>query len=83
MAIHQSVIKRARQSEKARRRNQRYKSAMKTSIKKLLSTTDKEAAENTLRNTVSLLDKMVTKGIIHKNNAANKKSRLSKFMNSL
>lgn len=83
MASHQSTIKRTRQSEKARIRNQHYKSTMKTAIKKVIATKDKELAQKELRYTVSLLDKMASKGIIHKNKAANQKSRLTKFVNSL
>jgi len=76
-----SAEKRARIAEKARLRNKAYKSAMKTRIKnfeKLAVEGDLEKAEVALRDASSYLDKLVSKGIIHKNAAARKKSRLSK-----
>jgi small subunit ribosomal protein S20 len=56
---------------------------MKTAIKSVLSETDKEAAQEKLAKTVSILDKLASKGIIHKNKAANKKSRLALYVNRL
>ena len=72
-----------RQSEKARLRNRIYKSQLKTAIKKLLSTEKKEEAENEYRNVTSLLEKLSCKGVVHPNNAANKKSKLAHFVASL
>ena len=83
MATHKSAIKRARQNERIRLRNRSYKSKMKTAIKKVLSCTDREVAEKELRETISLLDKLAAKRIIHPNKAANKKSRLTRYVNSL
>jgi small subunit ribosomal protein S20 len=48
-----------------------------------LAASDKKSAEPELRTTVALLDKMASKGIIHRNKAANQKSRLTRFVNSL
>jgi len=56
---------------------------MRTAIKKVLSATDKEEAQKQYTNTTALLDKLAAKGIIHKNKAANKKSRLAHFVNNL
>ncbi len=56
---------------------------MKTSEKKVLSITDKEVIQDELNKTYALLDKLAAKGIIHKNKAANKKSKLAKYANSL
>lgn len=83
MATHKSAIKRTRQNEKRRIRNQHYKSSMKTAMKGVLSSTEKETAEQKFQKTVSLLDRLVSKGIIHQNNAARKKSRLARYINSL
>ncbi len=83
MSKNKSAMKRVRQSEHARLRNKHYKSAMKTAIKNVLTSQDKESAEKKLKHTVSLLDKMVSKGIIHRNKAANQKSRLTRFVNAM
>lgn len=83
MGNYLSTIKRARQSKKHRERNTHYKSLLKTAIKRVLSTTDKKTAEEALGKTVSLLDKLASKRIIHKNKAANQKSRLTLFVNKL
>ncbi|MFQ5754438.1 MAG: 30S ribosomal protein S20 [bacterium] len=56
---------------------------MKTAIKSVISETNKEAAQEKLGKTVSLLDKLASKGIIHKNKAANQKSQLALYVNKL
>lgn len=56
---------------------------MKTSIKKVLTITDKAVAQEELKKTTALLDKLAAKGIIHKNKAANKKSQLARYANKL
>jgi len=56
---------------------------MKSSIKKLRSITDKEVIQDELKKTYSLLDKLASKKIIHKNKAANQKAKLAKYANSL
>lgn len=81
MANIKSAKKRARIAEKARLRNKAYKTAMKTRIKrfeKALESGDIEKAQPALRDASSFLDKLVSKGIIHRNAAARKKSRLCK-----
>jgi len=83
MPQHKSAIKRVKTSLKQNRRNVSYKSLMKTSIKKLRNTTDSELIKDDLKKTYSLLDKLSSKGIIHKNKAANQKSKLTKYANSL
>jgi len=83
MAHHKSAIKRIRTSAKQRQRNRHYKSMMRTFIKNVLKQENKEEAEQSFRKTVSLLDKLAAKGIIHRNKAANQKARLAKFVNSL
>jgi small subunit ribosomal protein S20 len=83
MAHHKSAIKRISINERNRLRNQHYKSMMKTHISKVRSAGNKEEAEASLKKTSSILDKLVAKGIIHKNKAANQKARLAKYVNSL
>ena len=67
-------------------RNQAIKSAVKTSMKKVeaaVAANDKEAAQAALLNATSVIDKAETKGVLHKNNASRKVSRLSKAVNSI
>jgi small subunit ribosomal protein S20 len=85
MANIKSQIKRNRQSEAARQRNQSERSALRTKIKGFLATAeggDEAAATEAYRDAARSLDKAATKGIIHKNKAANQKSRLSKHLPS-
>lgn len=86
MANHKSAEKRIRQNEKRKTINRANRSKLRTQIKKLrtaLSTHDKAASGETLAPTVSLIDKAVNKGIIHRNTAARHKSRLTKHVNEL
>lgn len=83
MAHHKSAVKRIRTSEKARLVNRRRRTLMKELIKSVLDSKSKKSAETNLKNTVSFLDKMVLENFIHKNKAANQKSRLTKFVNQL
>jgi small subunit ribosomal protein S20 len=77
MSKNLSVQKRIRQAEKARMRNKHYKSLMKNMIKKVKAAGTKAEAEPLYREAVSIIDSITGKGIIHKNNAANKKSKLA------
>lgn len=83
MPQHKSAIKRARQSLTRRLHNRDLRSKMRTYIKKVLVSTDKAEAEANLKVAVSYLDRMGRKGIVHKSQAANKKSRLVKHVNKL
>lgn len=83
MAHHKSALKRIRTSEKARLVNRRHRMHIKELIKSVLTAESKKAAEPKLKDTVSFLDKMVLKKLIHKNKASNHKSRLTKFVNKL
>jgi len=83
MATHQSAIKRNRQSKRHALRNRQYRSTMRTMIKKALDAKDKGAAEKLVRETVALLDKLASRGVIHRNTAANQKSRLDLHFNRL
>ncbi|CUS86490.1 SSU ribosomal protein S20P [Candidatus Kryptobacter tengchongensis] len=77
-----SAERRMRKSEKRRMRNRHYKSMMKTFIKKVKNAGTKEEAELMLKKVYSILDKLVAKGIIHKNRAASYKSKLAQFVNN-
>lgn len=83
MSKKRSVQKRIRQAEKARVSNRKYKSLMKTMIKKVRIATTKVEAEPLYRDAVSIIDSITTKGVIHRNNAANKKSKLAAFISKL
>ena len=79
MANIKSAKKRVLIAEANRQRNVAVKSEIKTAIKKALSlaeSEDKEALNNSISNVYKLCDKAVTKGVLHKNTAARKKSRL-------
>lgn len=85
MANIKSQIKRNRTNEKARLRNKAAKSEVKTRIKKAVSSaaSGSETAAEDLRMAVKRLDKAASRGIIHKNQASNRKSRLLKRINKL
>ena len=85
MANIKSQIKRNRQTEGRKQRNRSVTSALKTQIKRYeqaVEAGDAQAAEQELRATTQALDKAASKGIIHKNKAANKKARLAKKLPS-
>jgi small subunit ribosomal protein S20 len=83
MAQHLSAERQARKAVKHRTRNRAYMSKMKTAVKRVRAAKEKEKAVVELRKAVKLLDQLAAKGIIHKNNAANKKSSLAKFVSKL
>ena len=83
MPQHKSAEKRVRQNEGRRQRNQKKRSKMKTAIKKVRNAPDKKTAEAELTNTISVLDQMAVSGIIHKNKAANLKSKLTKSVQAM
>ena len=81
-----SAKKRVLVTEKKNSQNKMIKSAIKTAIKKYnaaIVAGDADTAEKLLPETVSIIDSAVSKGILHKNNAANKKSALAKNLNAL
>ncbi len=86
MANIKSQIKRNRQNEKARLRNKSVKSSLKTAIRKFNEATESgnvETATALLRDATRKLDKAASKGVIHKNQAANRKSAIAKRLESL
>ena len=83
MAQHLSAERQARKSLRHRERNRAYTSKMKTALKRVRSSKDKDKAGVELKKAIKLLDQLAAKGIIHRNNAANKKSSLTKFVAAL
>jgi small subunit ribosomal protein S20 len=83
MSAKGSELKRVRQSTKANLVNKASKSKISTAIKNVLNEKKKDLAQKKLNEAVKLIDKVASKGIIHKNKAANKKSNLYKHINSL
>jgi small subunit ribosomal protein S20 len=85
MANIKSQIKRNRQTIVRRERNKAARSGLKTQVKKFLTTVeagDKDAAQTAYRETAQAYDRAASKGIVHKNKAANVKSRLAKKLPS-
>ena len=83
MSAKGSELKRVRQSRKANSYNNHYKSMMKSSMKKVLSSASKEEASALKDEAFKIIDKIASKGVIHKNKAANQKSRVSRHVNKL
>ncbi len=86
MANSPQARKRARQSEKRRVHNASLRSMIRTYIKRVnaaIEARDADAAGTALAEATPLIDKMVTKGIMHKNKAARHKSRLHKAVQGL
>jgi small subunit ribosomal protein S20 len=86
MPNHKSAIKRVRQTIKRNTINRANRSRLRTQIKKLrkaLSENEATQSNELLTPTVSLIDKMVNKGILHKNTAARHKSRLTAHVNNV
>jgi small subunit ribosomal protein S20 len=86
VANHKSALKRHRQSLKRNARNVAVKSSLKTSIKKVReAVTEKDAgrARELLVEATRSLDKAASKGVVHKNNAARRISRLAQRVNAI
>jgi len=86
MPIIESAKKRVRKTERKTEVNRRNKSRLKTAIRrfeKAAQEGDKEKASQELTRAQKIIDQSVAKGIIHKNNAARKKSRLTRLLNKI
>ncbi len=83
MAHHKSALKRIRQNEKKRVHNKYYAKTTRNAIKVLRSTSDKEEAAKLYPGVISMIDKLAKHNIIHKNKAANLKSKLAVQVNAL
>ena len=80
MATHASALKAHRQSVKNRERNRQFRSRLRGALKSIraaIETNDLTAAKGALKQTISLIDKMASKGVIHRNAAGRYKSRLT------
>lgn len=86
MANSAQARKRARQADKRNARNAAQRSRFRTALKKVVyavEASDKSTAETAYKEAVPVIDKMVSKGLIHKNKAARHKSRLSASIKAL
>jgi len=86
MANHKSALKRIKQNAKRNERNRYWKSTMRTSIKKVrLAVEDQETeeAQESLQAAISMISHVASKGVIHKNTASRKISRLTKLVNRM
>jgi small subunit ribosomal protein S20 len=83
MANHKATQKDTRQARGRNERNAYYGKTTRNAIRDLRKVTDHKEASDKLTLTVSLVDKLAKRGIIHKNKAANLKSKLTKQVNQL
>jgi len=83
MANHKSAKKRIRANDSKRLANRYFAKTMRNALKDIRLTSDKTSAEGKLPKVTSLIDKLVKKGIIHRNKAANLKSGLAIKINKL
>jgi small subunit ribosomal protein S20 len=86
LANNKSAEKRIRVSEQKRLRNRPYRTAARTFVKKAelaIRAGDQDTAATAVGNAISMLDRVASKGIIHRNNAARRKSRLMLKFNRL
>ncbi|UAM96972.1 30S ribosomal protein S20 [Polaribacter litorisediminis] len=83
MANHKSALKRIRSNESKRLLNKYQHKTTRNAVRDLRSVEDKKDAEGKLGNVISMLDKLAKNNIIHKNKAANLKSKLTKHVAAL
>ncbi len=83
MANHKSSLKRIRQTATRKAHNHYYAKTARNAVRDLRATTEKAAAVEALPKVSSLLDKLAKRNIIHKNKAANLKSKLAVYVNKL
>lgn len=83
MANHKSAIKRIRQTAKRREHNRYYGRTMRNALRKFRALEDRKEAEEKLPGMVSMIDRLAKMSVIHKNKAANLKSKLTRHLNSM
>ena len=83
MANHKSAVKRIRQDKKRALHNKYYAKTMRNAVRKLRAITDKEEAIKMYPSVQKTLDKLAKTNILHKNKAANIKSKLANYINKL
>ena len=83
MANHKSALKRIRSNYKKRLRNRFQHKTVRNAIRRLKETTNKKEAKKNFPLVISMIDKLSKKNIIHRNKAANLKSKLTKLVTTL
>ena len=83
MAHHKSALKRIRQDQKKRLHNKYYAKTTRNAIRELRNEKDKESAGKHYPEVVAMIDKLAKRRIIHKNKAANLKSKLTIHINDM
>jgi len=86
MANHKSAVKRNRQSQRRRAVNRSNTQRLRTQLKKIklaIGSNDKDDAQKLLAPTLSLIDKSIQKGVLHKNAGSRQKSRITHGVNRL
>jgi len=86
LAVHKSAEKRMRQNETRRMRNRHVKTGVKTMVKRVreaVQAKDKAKAQAALAQVIPLVDKAVSKGVIHWRNGSRKISRLTRLVNTM
>ena len=83
MANHSATKKDVRQATKRRDRNRYYGKTTRNAIRDMKTSTEKTAYEGKLPDVISMIDKLAKRGIIHKNKAANLKSKLTRKATTL
>ena len=86
MANHESAVKRNRQSQKRRAVNRRHTQRLRSQLKKIrlaIGANNKDDVQKLLAPTLSLIDRSIQKGVLHKNAASRQKSRLMHGVNNL
>lgn len=83
MAHHKSALKRIRQDKKRKLYNRQNKKLVKFAIRAVREASTFEEANEKLKSATSVLDKVVSRGVLHKNTASNRKAALAKFVNKL
>jgi small subunit ribosomal protein S20 len=83
MANHSATKKDVRQSRKRNERNRYYGKSTRNAIRDIRALEDKKTAGDKLPEVASMIDKLAKRGTIHKNKAANLKSKLAKKVNAL
>lgn len=83
MANHKSSLKRIRTNESKRVRNRYYSKTMRNAVRKFRAMDNKTEATEKLPKLVSMIDKLASKTVIHKNKAGNLKSKLARLVNRM
>ena len=83
MANHKSALKRVRSTQKRRNYNRYYAKTMRNAIRNFRQIEKKDEAEKLFKGLISLIDRNAKRGVIHKNKAANLKSKITKKFNTL